>query len=70
MGWRERPSGLLVPDDVELPDEQDELRGVCEACGCTETEPCVIEASDDPTGVDDTFCGWTDYTRTLCTGCV
>jgi hypothetical protein len=67
MGWRETASGLIVPDTLELAEDVCP-RGVCCGCGCTETSPCVIEGND-PSGVDDTHCAWTDGTCTLCTGC-
>lgn len=69
--WREMPSGLLVPEELAVDEEaqQPGEPGCCAGCGCTETTPCVIEG-DDPDGIDDTHCAWTDATRTLCTGCI
>ena len=35
--------------------------GVCEVCGCTDTEACI--------GTDGNPCHWVDMEHTLCSSC-
>lgn len=40
--------------------EINQTRGVCRACGCTESQACVT---------DEGPCAWADRNQTLCTVC-
>ncbi len=42
---------------INLPIEE----GVCLACGCTYTEPCIAK--------DGSTCGWANEEHNLCTFC-
>lgn len=42
----------------------EELAGICQICGCTELDPCYVQARS---GAMPVPCSWADETRTLCT---
>lgn len=39
-----------------------QIPGVCRICGCSEFQPCILEATGET-------CAWADETRTICDFC-